>query len=99
MLSPPVCSSGFLHLLEFLPCVILRLRVVEELFDQRTFPLCTRQVTARWFPKWRLRRQDCSNLFQEQNQVVCSFASAVGLRTAKYFGKPFIPFPSPSSFR
>lgn len=98
MLSPAVGSSGFLHLFELLLCVVLRLRVVEELFNQCTFALCTRQIAPGRLAEGRLRWQHCPDLFQERNEVV-SLSSAVVSRTAKYFGNPLIPLPSPWSFR
>lgn len=99
MLSPSIGSPGFLHLLELLLCIILRLRVVEEFFNQCAFTLCTRKVTAGWFAKGRLRGQDRPDLPQERNEVMCLLISTVVLRTAKYFGNPLIPLPSPWSFR
>lgn len=72
---------------------------MEELFNQCTLALRTRQVTAGWFTKGSLRRQDSPDLFQERNEDIRLLSSEVVLRTAKCFGNPLIPLPSPWSFR
>ena len=46
MLSPTVRPPNLLHLLELLLCVALGLRIVQELFNQRTFTLFAREIPA-----------------------------------------------------